>query len=199
MADGNGRQVTRPPPQSELPKRNAICVFTTTNGNGRQATRPPPQSELRKRNALCVNNGIAGSHSTQSICPNPPTNHKPLNISTGSPPIATDKLLEESMAVIVTRAFSGALSATIKDMHKCTWCGRNFGRAMRCSWVWIALKSCWCMLIDSNMSTELPTWQCEPQVFCPSHAWQKSLNICRITAPPCRKDNEMDATDYRQG
>ena len=22
---------------------------------------------------------------------------------------------------------------------------------------------------------------------------------CRITAPPCRKDNEMDATDYRQG
>ena len=23
--------------------------------------------------------------------------------------------------------------------------------------------------------------------------------FCRITAPPCRKDNEMDATDYREG
>ena len=28
-ANGNGRQVTRPPPQSELRKRRAICVFIT--------------------------------------------------------------------------------------------------------------------------------------------------------------------------
>jgi len=40
----------------ELRKRNAIRVFITVNGNGRKVTRPPPQSELWKRNALCVNN-----------------------------------------------------------------------------------------------------------------------------------------------
>jgi len=44
-ANGNGRQVTRPRPQSELRKRNAICVLIMelqANGNGRQVTRPPP-------------------------------------------------------------------------------------------------------------------------------------------------------------
>ena len=29
QANGNGRQVIRPPPQGELRKRNAICVFIT--------------------------------------------------------------------------------------------------------------------------------------------------------------------------
>jgi len=39
-----------------LRKRNALCVLITElqTGNGRQVTRPPPQSQLRKRNALCV-------------------------------------------------------------------------------------------------------------------------------------------------
>jgi len=57
MANGNGRQVMRPP-QSELRKRNATCVLIMelqANGNGRQVARPPPQSELRKRNAIYVN------------------------------------------------------------------------------------------------------------------------------------------------
>ena len=56
-ANGNGKQVMRPPPQSELQKRNALCVLITelqANGNGRQVTWPPSQSELRKRNATCV-------------------------------------------------------------------------------------------------------------------------------------------------
>ena len=59
-ANGNGRQVTRPLPQSELQKRNALCVLITelqANGNGRQVMRPPPQSELRKRNATCGHYG----------------------------------------------------------------------------------------------------------------------------------------------
>jgi len=82
MADGIGRQVTRPPPQSELQKQNTLCVLITelqvngnspqlmrpppqselqnqnelqANGNGRQVMRPPPQGELWKRNTLCVN------------------------------------------------------------------------------------------------------------------------------------------------
>ena len=39
-----------------LRKRNALCVLITElqTGNGRQVTRPPPQSELRKRNATCA-------------------------------------------------------------------------------------------------------------------------------------------------
>ena len=55
-ANGNGRQVTRPP-QSELQKRNATCMLIMelqANGNGRQVARPPLQSELRKRNAISV-------------------------------------------------------------------------------------------------------------------------------------------------
>ena len=51
------RQVVWPPPQSELRKRNALCVLITelqANGSGRQVTRPPPQSELLKRKTLSV-------------------------------------------------------------------------------------------------------------------------------------------------
>ena len=51
------RQVTQLPPQSQLRKRNALCMLITklqANGNGRHVTRPPPQSELQKRNALSV-------------------------------------------------------------------------------------------------------------------------------------------------
>jgi len=47
QANGNGRQVTRPPPQSELRKWNALCVLITelqANGNGGHV------------NALSVNN-----------------------------------------------------------------------------------------------------------------------------------------------
>ena len=57
QANGNNKQVTRPPPQSELRKRNALYVLITelqANGNGRQVTRPPLQTELRKRNAIHV-------------------------------------------------------------------------------------------------------------------------------------------------
>jgi len=45
QANGNGRQVTRPRPQSELRKRNALCVLIMelqANGNGGHVTRPPP-------------------------------------------------------------------------------------------------------------------------------------------------------------
>ena len=56
------------PPQSEVRKRNGICVFITevqVNWNGRQVTRPPlqtvtrppPQSELRKQGMAYVCSG----------------------------------------------------------------------------------------------------------------------------------------------
>ena len=57
QANGNGRQVMRPPPQTELPKQNAIRVFIMANGNGRKVMWPPPQSELQKRNAICDHYG----------------------------------------------------------------------------------------------------------------------------------------------
>jgi len=57
QANGNGRRVMRPPPQTELPKRNAIHVFIMANGNGRKVMWPPPQSELQKRNAICDHYG----------------------------------------------------------------------------------------------------------------------------------------------
>ena len=82
QANGNGRQVTQPPSQSELHKWNALSVLKTElqangkqvtqlppliaeaervfktevpeNGNGRQVTRPPLQTELWKPNAIRV-------------------------------------------------------------------------------------------------------------------------------------------------
>ena len=54
QANGNGRQVMRPPPQSELREAERhMCVYNGSAGRG-QVTRPPPQSELRKRNATYV-------------------------------------------------------------------------------------------------------------------------------------------------
>ena len=57
LANGNGRQVTQPPLQSELWKQNTICVFrmqVQANGNGRQVMRPLLQGEFQKQNAICV-------------------------------------------------------------------------------------------------------------------------------------------------
>jgi len=48
-------------------KRNALCVVITANGNGRQIMQPPPQSEFQKAERLvCVNNGIAGEWQWQT-------------------------------------------------------------------------------------------------------------------------------------
>jgi len=66
LANGNGRQVMWPRLQSELRKRNTLCVFITeasANENGRWKWRTgymaPLQSELWKRNALCVHDRSA--------------------------------------------------------------------------------------------------------------------------------------------
>jgi len=45
QANGNGGHVTRPPPQSELQKRNTLSVLIIelqANGHGGHVTRPPP-------------------------------------------------------------------------------------------------------------------------------------------------------------
>ena len=45
QVNGNGRQIMRPPSQSELKKQNALYMLIMelqVNGNGRQVMWPPP-------------------------------------------------------------------------------------------------------------------------------------------------------------
>jgi len=54
QANGNGRQVMRPPPHCGSGTPYVFRTEVPVNGNGRQVTRPPPQGELRKQNAISV-------------------------------------------------------------------------------------------------------------------------------------------------
>jgi len=45
---------------------SVLITELQANGNGRQVMRPPPQSELRKRNTLCVQDGSAGGRQWQT-------------------------------------------------------------------------------------------------------------------------------------
>jgi len=57
-ANGNGRQLMRPPPQSELRKRNALYVLITEVQAQTGHAASSAKSVAEAERLMCVNNGI---------------------------------------------------------------------------------------------------------------------------------------------